>query len=234
MAEEEIPGCEVAGGDAEVEVLKTGHLEAYELFMRFVPAKAIAEHLRVNESTIIRWIRKNGWRKERDKLQRDVKNAAKFKALRRLNSITENGLAIVDASIRHALSTYKEHKRAPSVSEARIILEIVQKSHAMKIVEEGEKGGDVIAGMNPQDVMDAFMNDPYMRKALEEGNTGIELGPTDASTYEDSVDTRNSERSASQEARSSLTGSEQQVFAESGAVSDRPAPVHPEEETGIR
>ena len=208
MAQEEISPSGVAS--VEVEVLpKSDQPEEqldtiYGMYMRHIPLPNIAKAFNVSVHHVKALAKEGKWEKERNELNKDIKKAVKQAALSKLNSITTNGLLIVDICIKNTIKKYKDAKRVPSTTEAETILKMVKIAHAMKHFEESHNlGGADSGGLNPEEVIQSFMDDPYMRKVMASDN--LVLPPKNNlpnGKNEDTFDRSGGERSASQEARS--------------------------------
>lgn len=207
MAEEEIPTSGVAEG-SRVEVLPPSTDSdvdsIYGMYMRHIPIPAIAQSYKITVHEVKKLIKTGGWEKERNQLHKDIKKAVKQAAIAKLNSITTNGLFVVDVCIKNLIKKYKTAKRIPSTTEAETILKMVKMAHAMKVYEEGHgTGGLDGASLNPEEVIQSFMEDPYMRKVMAQDK--LPLKPKELVSdgkNEDTFDRSGGERSASQEARS--------------------------------
>lgn len=204
MVEEEISRFETPDPEIVVETAteveratkSTSHADVYAMYMRYIPVSQIAKETGVSRLKINALIKRNDWKRERESLVKDIRKAVKMRAIARLTSINENGLAIVDAALKNALRLYKQNKRAPSLTEAEIIMKIVKGAH---VLAEKEGMGDrkVSDDMTPDAVLGALMEDPYMRKAFQNGTLDMNEGEPDADTF----DSPNSDRSAAEEAR---------------------------------
>jgi hypothetical protein len=183
--------------------------DAYAMYMRYIPEATIAKELAISDKKLKKIIRDGGWKKERENLHKDIKKAVKTQAITRLNSITTNGLHIIDVCIKLALKSYKEDQRAPSFSEAEMIMKMVKTAHSIRAFEEGQGAGGEASNMAPEEVLDAFRNDPYMRKILkEEKQYALPEGNEEDGASEDTFSRGDSDKSASQEARASFEGVE--------------------------
>lgn len=110
--------------------------------------------------------KEGGWKDQRDQIKREMSQEIKHQALGQLRQITGVSLELIFRSLEACRKTHVDAGTAPSLYEAQTVANIWAVVHKAKILEEANDRDAGKETMTPEQIIDAFANDPYFKYAI--------------------------------------------------------------------
>jgi DNA-binding transcriptional MerR regulator len=153
---------------------------AQALYMRFTPITAIARETGLPQSLIQKFVYgDDGWKKQRESIQKEINEEIRQSAIISLRKATGISLELITAALENFAQNCKADNTPPSLHEAEQVASIFAKLHKAKVVEEISDEDKKKIGLSPAEILKAFGDDPYLRKAIEVSATVIDMDDTE-------------------------------------------------------
>jgi hypothetical protein len=140
--------------------------EARELYFRYAPMSKIASVTGIHIETIRAFVYSaDGWKKERDSLQKELKEEVRVEVTKRLAKIEGKAMTLLEKGMDSFEKMIDQgipmgSKDLDSVAGALL------KVNKVKIEEIGDGKDGTRVAMTPQEMLQAIAADPYLRKSI--------------------------------------------------------------------
>lgn len=139
--------------------------EAKELYFRFAPMLKIATATGINIETIRGFVyAPEGWKKQRDALQKELKEEVRIEVTKRLSKLEGLSMDVLEKGLTNFLKIADEMPLDPNSIEK--IASAMMKINKVKVNEIGDGKEGTKVAMTPQEMLEAIAADPYLRKSI--------------------------------------------------------------------
>lgn len=170
--------------------------DAQALYMRFAPLNKIVQITGLPAPLITRAIyAENGWKAQRDIIQKEVNEAVKENLLKQLKAVTKLNLDLIAAGLKGFRDSCLRYQQAPTLDEADLLSRIFERLNRAKMTEEDI--GDAARhaeGLDPAAIVKAFADDPYLKHAIGSDGAAALPAPEDEPDQFDMPEARDYEQ----------------------------------------
>lgn len=140
--------------------------EAKELYFRFAPMAKIASVTGIHIETIRGFVyATDGWKQQRDALQKELKEEVKVEVTKRLAKIEAKAMTLLEKGMENFEQMIdKGLPMGPKDIES--VAGALLKVNKVKIEEIGDGREGSKVAMTPQEMLQAIAADPYLRKSI--------------------------------------------------------------------
>lgn len=147
------------------------------LYMRYVPITEIVKITGVPLKNLKRAInRRNGWSSQRESMQAEINEAIKQDLLSQIKSVCKTNIELIQIGLERIMEAHRKAETAPDLDEVEVLSKVFERMGRTKSWEEGAKTGrEAIKSLTPEEVIQAFATDPYLRVAITTGEGFVAL-----------------------------------------------------------
>lgn len=166
-AKKQIPSRLLEQSSPADQIIAKGALdEARELYFRFAPMAKIASITGIHIETIRGFVyASDGWKKERDALQKELKEEVRVEVTKRLAKIEAKAMGLLEKGMEN-LETLIDKGLPMGPKDLDSIASALMKVNKVKVEEIGDGREGSKVAMNPQEMLQAIASDPYLRKSI--------------------------------------------------------------------
>lgn len=180
---------------------------AKRLYLRYTPHEKICDVAKVNQRQLRRWV-SEGWKKERERLEQRITDEVENASFEKLKQVHKLSCDMLSWGLTEKFKEWKSGETSPTIYEIKTVADIVSNVDRLNRLDAG-KATDIHATVTPKEIMQVFINDPYMRLANPDEEEAEVLDVTDESR--NSRLTSNSDRPEVSESSGAVQSAEQEV-----------------------